>query len=58
MKQITNEEYLRKMTEFLNIYQDIEDVYEDHTITNEARLGMVMKLVREFGRRVAKELPE
>lgn len=58
MKSITNEEYLRKMTEFLNIYQDIEDVYEDHTITNEVRLGMVMKLVREFGRRVAKELPE
>jgi hypothetical protein len=57
MKQITNTQYLRKMSEILNMYQDIEDIYYDHTLTNEQRLIDIMKVVREIGDLVGKELP-
>ena len=52
MKQITNEEYLSKMKELQQLYELIEDVYHNHSITNDIRLIEIMKLVRELSRRV------
>lgn len=52
MKQITNDEYLRKLSEVKGIQEDMEDVYNDHTLTNDIRLIEIMKLVRELGRKL------
>jgi len=55
MKQITNEEHLRVLSEFKGIQEDMLDIYYNHELTNDMRLAEIMKLVRELGRKLGND---